>query len=254
MIGDFKKPFYESEMVNYRSNLKDEPETPIIEYLAEWLSPDPLLCLRKNQNWKLKASYKDTLDERQRDKSNRSSQSNREEQLFCEQLFKNAESMGRLGIAAGREINLVKSKHANIDLVSYEQSTKTIFLIECKAAKDGKGGNEYQTKETLLRAFCEIMTYDDLLDKPTFKKEFVEIHQGHWGLNIGDDESLHVRMAILFPKNAPFFSGVLSNPRLYPKLNKLIKTNGIVCEQFNVSPKGVVTFASSDCSLGAEQR
>jgi hypothetical protein len=79
------------------------------------------------------------------------SRSNRDEEKFAKKLVN--QDLGSLGRIKDYQIPLNderKDKLGDVDLVSYNEKTKTLFLIELKYKRN---------KETLLRASLEIFTH-----------------------------------------------------------------------------------------------
>lgn len=96
----------------------------------------------------------------------------REEETLSKRLI--GLKLDTLGVALDYQIPL-KDTHKNsglgkIDLLSYNSSTNTIYLIEVKA---------YKNKETLLRAALEIFTYSKILDHDKLVADYSLTAQGN---------------------------------------------------------------------------
>lgn len=88
------------------------------------------------------------------------------EKVVCHNLYKNGFENETIGKISEYEVNLVLGSKKNIDLISINHKTKTIYIIEVK-------GNllKNQNEETLLRCILEIETYYQILNK--VKDEFL---------------------------------------------------------------------------------
>lgn len=90
------------------------------------------------------------------------------EKGLAKQLTENMLELGKLGKAIYYESplkNIIKDQAGKIDLVTYNELDKTIYIIELKGP---------ESKETALRAVLEIATYYQLLVKEKFLSEFKE--------------------------------------------------------------------------------
>jgi len=88
--------------------------------------------------------------------------SNRKEEELCLKLFHEKYYWADWGRVVNYQVNLIKNKKININLVAYNEDRKIATIIEVK------GGEKAETKkysETLLRCILEIQTYFQILKK-----------------------------------------------------------------------------------------
>lgn len=120
---------------------------------------------------------------------------NRQEEGFAIELFndcKNGKELPEIGKIINYQVPLKasqKDKAGKIDLVSYNESEKIVYLLELK---------DKDNEETLLRCVLEIATYYQLLNKPNFIKSYSELKNSDVkdkdikkGILIFEDSSQH---------------------------------------------------------------
>lgn len=143
------------------------------------------------------------------------SNSNRGEEKFAKKLVD--QDLGSLGRIKDYQIplkNVRKDKLGKVDLVSYNEKTKTLYLIELKFE-----GNE----ETLLRAALEIFTYYKSVDIDKLKNDFCQ----SFNYSISPDEIKVKPVVLLYPECNAYreLEEVESGKR--PKFKALAETLGI---------------------------
>lgn len=237
-------PLYKDTMVNYHSHLRDATDVPVIDYISNQILLGKVDLTPVTESSSLVKDFKGSL--LRSDVLKRSKNSNRAEPLLCDYLYKTKADLGPLGQIVGREINLIKGRHTNIDLLSFESKTKTLFLIECKAAlipgeKIENAENfrpvPCQSNETALRSALEIEFYYCLLLKEnTFVDQFIELKGKELNLNPQDRDQIQIKKALLYPTGSPYIYSIIENPE-YSELNHLINKLEIVCQGFSVDDK-----------------
>lgn len=93
-------------------------------------------------------------------------QSNRKEEIFAKELYCKSVKFNKIGRIFDYQVPLKanqEDKAGKIDLVSYDETEKNVYLLEMKY----KNNNE-----TLLRGVLEIATYYQLLNKDKFINDY----------------------------------------------------------------------------------
>jgi len=156
---------YQQPFINWRGKTRDDNNQLFTEVIAEEL-------LKSNIPARLKGLpiiprekyYVKTHD------GNIKEQTNREEEILAKRLFnysKQGNKLDELGKVFDYQVPLKSTrddKAGKIDLVSFNQDTNTVWLVELKR-KDNN--------DTLLRCMLEIATYYQLLNK----ERFIESHK-----------------------------------------------------------------------------
>ncbi len=135
--------------------------------------------------------------------------SNRVEENFVKSLFFYNPFKNEIGTPIDYQIplkNISKDKAGKIDLITYNDKSNELFLIEVK---------DDDSKETALRACLEIQTYYQVVNKEKLVKDFVEA---------GKLEKTNptIKKAVLFFKGTNPANECV-NTEKYPNLQKTIK-------------------------------
>lgn len=175
---------YQQPFINWRGKTWDDNKL-FTEVIAEELFKsniakelEKLPCFQRKQGYHVE-THDGTIER----------QTNREEEILAKRIFNYSErgnNLGELGKVFDYQVPLKstqKDKAGKIDLVSFNQDTNTVWLVEFKRA-----GN----KDTLLRCLLEVATYYQLLDK----EGFIESHKDMLG-NLSPD---CIRKAVLIFK------------------------------------------------------
>ncbi len=175
---------YQQPFLNWRGKTRDDQQQLFTEVIAEELLKSNMAARLRSLPAILRKEYRvethDGTIERQ---------TNREEEILAKRIFNYSErgnNLGELGKVFDYQVPLKstqKDKAGKIDLVSFNQDTNTVWLVEFKRA-----GN----KDTLLRCLLEVATYYQLLDK----EGFIESHKDMLG-NLSPD---CIRKAVLIFK------------------------------------------------------
>lgn len=165
---------YQQPFINWRGKTWDDNKL-FTEVIAEELFKsniakelEKLPCFQRKQGYHVE-THDGTIER----------QTNREEEILAKRIFNYSErgnKLGELGKVFDYQVPLKstqKDKAGKIDLVSFNQDTNTVWLVEFKRA-----GN----KDTLLRCLLEVATYYQLLDK----EGFIESHKDMLG-NLSPD-------------------------------------------------------------------
>ena len=114
----------------------------------------------------------------------------------------------------------VQGSKVNIDLVSYNLSTNTLFLIEVKGTQKG---TVWETSETLLRAALEIETYYLTLKENERLECFICTIKSAKSDGIPKDKinGIKVKKVVVLPSKSDAYK--MYKSKEYPKLNELIE-------------------------------
>ncbi|MGB9904914.1 MAG: hypothetical protein ACPLQO_09660, partial [Desulfotomaculales bacterium] len=173
---------YQQPFINWRGKTKDAIQQLYTEVIAEELLQaniakelEKLPCIQRKQGYCVE-THDGTIER----------QTNREEEILAKRIFnysREGNNLGELGKVFDYQVPLKNTrddKAGKIDLVSFNQETNTVWLVELKR-KDNK--------DTLLRCMLEVATYYQLLDK----EGFIESHKDMLG-NLSPDR---IRKAVL---------------------------------------------------------
>ena len=157
--------FYSQDFVNYRGKTSDKEGYYYTEIIAKWLLNnielfnDIKMISREN-------SYK--VDSH--DGKNKDNDSNREEEKIAMKLFHSSQNQGKVFDIIGKIIdyqtplkNVQTDKAGKIDLLAYNESKKTLRILELKKS---------DSEETMLRCVLEAYTYLKVVDKAKLLKDF----------------------------------------------------------------------------------
>ena len=163
-LNDFNESMdhlYNAHFVNWSGKPNDSKEFYTEVIAKELLKKLPELTsiskISRTNSYKIIAHNRTDINPR----------SNRREEIFAKKLFKLHDK--RLGTILNYQIplkNTQKDKAGKIDLISFNERTKKVHLIELKY--DGN-------KETLLRTVLEVFTYSTIVDSNKLLKDFTEI-------------------------------------------------------------------------------
>ena len=158
------KNFYKNDFVNYTGKTTDTKEY-YTEIVAEWLLKnfslfDDIKTINRESSYKIKSH-----DGKIKNKS-----SNREEEKIAMNLFDFSQNKGKIFEIIGKIIDYqtpLKNKQTDdagkIDLLSYDENTKTLRILELKKPDNA---------ETMLRCVLEAYTYFKVIDKEKLLKDF----------------------------------------------------------------------------------
>lgn len=135
--------------------------------------------------------------------------SNRVEENFVKSLFFYNPFKNEIGTPIDYQIplkNISKDKAGKIDLITYNEKSNELFLVEVK--------ND-DSKETALRACLEIQTYYQVVNKEKLVKDFIEAGKIK-------DANPTIKKAVLFFKGTNP-ANECENSEKYPNLQKTIK-------------------------------
>ena len=156
--------FYKKEFVNYSGETSDTKEY-YTEIIAEWLLDnfylfDTIKMISRESSYKVK-----THDGKIKDEN-----SNHEEEKIAMELFDYSQNKGATFDIIGKIIdyqtplkNVQKDDVGKIDLLAYNESKKTLRILELKRP---------DSKETMLRCVLEAYTYLKIVDKTKLLKDF----------------------------------------------------------------------------------
>ena len=147
----------------------------------------------------------------------KTSGSNRKEENFAKEIYKRKRELGTLGLIKDYQIplkdNLGNEGIGKIDLISYNEKDKILFLIELKHPPN---------TDTLLRAVLEIYTYYKIVDRKKLIKDFREFS----GCVDPDNEITIIPAVLLVPEcNAYKELKEINDKR--PSLEKLSRKLGV---------------------------
>lgn len=215
--GEIGKRPYQYSCVKDRNGPRNKKKKPYIEIISEIILNDESKGIVPYINPKTEFDYSETGRDDTKDMAI-------VEKRLCRDWLRNGFSDNKiksyLGIPCERELNIEPGTNAGVDLVSYNEKTKELFLIEVKG-RIAKG--KYTTQETLLRAVLEIKTYyESLKDEHVFKKILKTCRDVN---KTGMSNATYLRMAILIPKGCNAAKQL--NKERYPYTNRLIERWGI---------------------------
>ena len=161
------------------------------DFISEWLIKQNINLLFENNIEQIKREISYKSQEHLGDKHNKTKSfidlvDN--EVLFARRLFN--ENLDFLGEIIDYQTPIKKTKLienigvGDVDLISYNDKNKTLYLIEIKRLK---------SDETMLRAILEICTYFYQIDKAKLKKDF------------DYSNSTNIKKAVLVFKNSPLY-------------------------------------------------
>lgn len=165
---------YKAKCVNWIGVSNDSPPKPYVEIIAKELINKHYVG--KLARWAAVKRTEYYSPNRRRIMIN--VDSNRKEENVAKVLFalfsdKSRRTLGELGNIFDHQVPLRKVKNdeaGKIDLVSYDQEKQKIWLIEMK---------NKENHETLLRCILEIATYYQILNKPSFVKDYELLEMDH---------------------------------------------------------------------------
>lgn len=176
---------YQQPFINWKGKTRDASRQFYTEVIAEELLQaniakelEKLTSIQRKKGYRVE-THDGTIER----------QTNREEEILAKRIFnysREGNNLGELGKVFDYQVPLKNTrddKAGKIDLVSFNQDTNTVWLVELKR-KDNK--------DTLLRCMLEIATYYQLLDKDLF----IESYRDTFG-NLGAD---CIRKAVLVYK------------------------------------------------------
>lgn len=172
---------YTNRIINYRGKTKDTQEKYTEVIAEEILNNSEKYNFDSIEQIKRKLGYKTNTHN-----GIFNEMSNRREEIIAMKMYK--KNYSDLGEMMDYQVPLKDRKNikaGKVDLISYKESTNTLYLIELK--------ND-TSKESLLRCALEIITYSKQIDANRLKIDF--------GLN----SNVNMKPAILiFEKTRPYF-------------------------------------------------
>lgn len=151
--------FYKEEFINYRGNTIDTNEN-YTEVIAKWLIEN-INLFENIEKITRSSSYKVATH----DGVHNNEKSNRKEEITAMEIYRQG-SLNILGKILDYQTPLKDkqdSKAGKIDIVSYNEEDKTVYILELKRE---------DSKETMLRCVLEAYTYLRTLDKDKFLSDF----------------------------------------------------------------------------------
>ena len=156
--------FYKRKVVNYRGTTSDSKEY-YTEVVAEWILKNIYLFDYIKPITREKSYKADSHDGKNKDND-----SNREEEKIAMKLFELSQNQGKVFDIIGKIIdyqtplkNVQTDKAGKIDLLAYNESKKTLRILELKRP---------DSEETMLRCVLEAYTYLKVVDKAKLLKDF----------------------------------------------------------------------------------
>lgn len=156
--------FYKRKVVNYRGTTSDSKEY-YTEVVAEWILKNIYLFDYIKPITREKSYKVDTHDGIIKNKG-----SKREEEKIAMKLFDLSQNQGKVFEIIGKIIDyqtplkdIQTDKAGKIDLLAYNESKKTLRILELKKA---------DSEETMLRCVLEAYTYLKVVDKAKLLKDF----------------------------------------------------------------------------------
>ena len=156
--------FYKRKVVNYRGTTSDSKEY-YTEVVAEWILKNIYLFDYIKPITREKSYKADSHDGKNKDND-----SNREEEKIAMKLFELSQNQGKVFDIIGKIIdyqtplkNVQTDKAGKIDLLAYNESKKTLRILELKKP---------DSEETMLRCVLEAYTYLKVVDKAKLLKDF----------------------------------------------------------------------------------
>lgn len=152
------------------------------------------------------------------------SKTNRHEENFAKQIT--GVTLNGLGTIIDYQVplkNKQSEKAGKIDLISFNETTKILYLIELK-----HGNNN----ETLLRAILEIYTYYKIIDKEKLKNDYFNNKDFILELEVSpiNINEINVMPAVLLTQNTYSYKELQKiDTGENPKLKTLIKNLGVCC-------------------------
>lgn len=157
--------FYSQDFVNYRGKTSDKERDYYTEIIAKWLL-DNIELFNDIKMISRENSYK--VDSH--DGKNKDNDSNREEEKIAMKLFHSSQNQDKVFDIIGKIIdyqtplkNVQTDKAGKIDLLAYNESKKTLRILELKKP---------DSEETMLRCVLEAYTYLKVVDKDKLLKDF----------------------------------------------------------------------------------
>ena len=157
---------YTANMINYIGNATGT-STPYTEFIGEKLFKEGFIqnglitdirAITRGKSYYTKSHEKFTVDK----------DSNRVEENFVKSLFFYNPFKKQIGSPIDYQTplkNISKDKAGKIDLITYNEKSNELFLVEVK---------DDDSKETALRACLEIQTYFQAVDKDKLLNDFYE--------------------------------------------------------------------------------
>ena len=157
--------FYSQDFVNYRGKTSDKERDYYTEIIAKWLL-DNIELFNDIKMISRESSYK--VDSH--DGKIKNEKSEREEEIIAMKLFDFSQNQGKVFDIIGKIIdyqtplkNVQTDKAGKIDLLAYNESKKTLRILELKKP---------DSEETMLRCVLEAYTYLKVVDKAKLLKDF----------------------------------------------------------------------------------
>ena len=157
--------FYSQDFVNYRGKTSDKERDYYTEIIAKWLL-DNIELFNDIKMISRENSYK--VDSH--DGKIKNEKSEREEEIIAMKLFDFSQNQGKVFDIIGKIIdyqtplkNVQTDKAGKIDLLAYNESKKTLRILELKKP---------DSEETMLRCVLEAYTYLKVVDKDKLLKDF----------------------------------------------------------------------------------
>jgi len=156
--------FYSENFLNYIGETSNE-EGDYTEIIAEWLLDnfylfDTIKMISRESSYKVDSHNGIIKDEN----------SNHEEEKIAMKLFHSSQNQGKVFDVIGKIVdyqtplkNVQKDKAGKIDLLAYNESKKTLRILELKKP---------DSEETMLRCVLEAYTYLKVVDKDKLLKDF----------------------------------------------------------------------------------
>ena len=157
--------FYSQDFVNYRGKTSDKERDYYTEIIAKWLL-DNIELFNDIEMISRKSNYKVKIH----DGIIKNEGSKREEEKIAMKLFELSQNQGKVFDIIGKIIdyqtplkNIRADKAGKIDLLAYNESKKTLRILELKKP---------DSEETMLRCVLEAYTYLKVVDKDKLLKDF----------------------------------------------------------------------------------
>ena len=158
------KKIYKKDFINYTGETSDTNEY-YTEIIAEWVLKnielfDYIKPITREKSYKVDSHNEIIKNEA----------SNREEEKIAMKLFELSQNQGKVFDIIGKIIdyqtplkNVQTDKAGKIDLLAYNESQKTLRILELKKP---------DSEETMLRCVLEAYTYLKVVDKAKLLKDF----------------------------------------------------------------------------------
>lgn len=154
-----------------------------------------------------------------------------QEKIICRNWFNNGFYIEnkKYGEVVDYESNIIKNTNTNIDIVSYNKESQSLYLIEVKGnGKVENGKLKIDSQESLLRCILEIETYyETLKNNGLLEVEgFIDnIKSGVERIDFEKDRNSlkedNVKLLILVPKES-FAHRMYLEKKEYPYVHKLL--------------------------------